>query len=173
MNTPSPLCVIPRGTLAEYEMSKWKNYVEAFVFDDTCEDKWCGDNLYWKYRNGVLTLIGTGDMYDYSSDIDVPWYDVHDKITSINIPNGVSKIGNNAFASCISLDEIYVEAAMPPALGNNALASSPSCFIPCGAIATYQSSNWAQYVSEFVEVCPAVVKAKVPAAWENDDITVW
>ena len=171
--TPSPLCVIPCGTLAEYEMSRWKNYVEAFVFDDTCEDKWCGDNLYWKYRNGVLTLIGTGDMYDYASDIDVPWYDVHDKITSINIPNGVSKIGNNAFASCISLDEIYVEAAMPPALGNNALASSPSCFIPCGAIATYQSSNWANQVGVFEEVCPAVVKAKVPASWEDDDITVW
>ena len=172
-NTPSSLCVIPCGTLAEYEMSRWKNYVEAFVFDDTCDSKWCGDELYWKYGDGVLTLIGTGDMYDYASDIDVPWYDVHDKITSINIPNGVSKIGNNAFASCISLDEIYVEAAMPPALGDNALASSSSCFIPCGAIATYQSSNWAQYVSEFVEVCPAVVKAKVPASWEDDDITVW
>ena len=28
----------------------------------------CGDNLFWEYADGVLTIIGTGDMYDYADD---------------------------------------------------------------------------------------------------------
>ncbi len=58
----------------------------------------CGANLTWTFykSTGVLTISGTGAMYDYSSDI--PWYNYG--VKSIIINNGVTTIGNHAFDSC-------------------------------------------------------------------------
>ena len=30
-------------------------------------NKKCGENLTWEFADGILTISGTGDMYDYSS----------------------------------------------------------------------------------------------------------
>ncbi len=56
--------------------------------------------------DGVLTIWGEGDMPDYSSNIDVPWYNERDKITEVVIMNGVTSIGDYAFYSCDSLESI-------------------------------------------------------------------
>ena len=53
----------------------------------------CGDGLTWKFENGVLTISGEGDMYNYS----FPWDALKDEITSVVIENGVTSIGNYAF----------------------------------------------------------------------------
>ncbi|MCD7786133.1 MAG: hypothetical protein LUG87_00420, partial [Oscillospiraceae bacterium] len=34
----------------------------------------CGDNATWTLEDGILTISGTGDMADYSSNFDIPWY---------------------------------------------------------------------------------------------------
>ena len=73
------------------------------------------------------------------------------KIVTLTIGNGVTSIGNYAFYNCSSLDEVYVLAETPPALGTSALYSSPICYIPAGTLDAYQSSDWVSYVSGFVE----------------------
>ena len=57
----------------------------------------CGDNLTWSIDNGVLTISGTGDMYNYSCSYVAPWYHEKDNITSIVIEDGVTSIGSYAF----------------------------------------------------------------------------
>ena len=57
----------------------------------------CGANLTWYYQNGVLAITGTGEMTDYSSYNNTPWYDLRDKIGWVIIDEGVTTIGNNAF----------------------------------------------------------------------------
>lgn len=57
---------------------------------------WCGDNLQWSYYNRTLTISGTGDMYDYDS-FATPWSSGVGSINSVVIRSGVTSIGSNAF----------------------------------------------------------------------------
>ena len=267
----SPTCYIPCGTLSAYQSSAWAEQVGSFV--EQCDGpivdaNKCGDNLYWAYTDGTLTITGTGAMYDYWYD--APWwkdlglniktillpqgvtsigeyafwdlpnltsvvipegvtsigkgaFSVCPALKSIVIPNSVINIGDNAFSSCeslqsinipnglttisrgvfkncpsltsvtipnsvttiknsafyncsllatitipsnmstiengafygcSSLDSISIEATNPPVLsGSSTFSSSPTCYIPCGTLAAYQSSSWAEQVGSFVEQC--------------------
>lgn len=52
-------------------------------------------------RHGfILTLEGSGALLDFASDKDAPWYGKSGRVTSIVIPEGVTAIGDNAFAQC-------------------------------------------------------------------------
>ena len=101
-------------------------------------------------------------------------------LTAITIPNSVTRIGGWAFSGCSLLDTIYVEATTPPTLEYNNVFTgtpSPTCYIPCGTLAAYQASDWANQVGEFVEeeceeTKEITVKARVPASW-TDSIFVW
>ena len=65
----------------------------------------CGDKLNWiLYSNGTLFFKGSGAMSDYRSNgssdspyTTAPWYPYKDQITSVVIPEGVTKIGAYAF----------------------------------------------------------------------------
>lgn len=63
----------------------------------------CGDNLTWTLDDaGVLTISGTGDMYNYGADAeglvtDAPWTAYGEDVNSIVIESGVTSIGNSAF----------------------------------------------------------------------------
>lgn len=77
----------------------------------------CGENLKWNLRDGTLTITGSGRMNDYKGImgdrgadgsrrmlcVDTPW---GDKITRIVVEDGVTSIGNYAFAFCDSVKEI-------------------------------------------------------------------
>ena len=67
----------------------------------------CGENLTWNLKNGVLTISGTGEMYDYAA-LDVPWYSQRESITSLIIGNSVTRIGNEAFYGCSGLTSIEI-----------------------------------------------------------------
>ncbi len=92
----------------------------------------CGDNATWTFDpgTGVLTISGTGDMWDYTEP--PPGWDdqdgsiirvvIEDGITSvggysfrychnlkqITIPEGVTRIGEHSFEGCESLTEIIL-----------------------------------------------------------------
>lgn len=61
-------------------------------------ESYCGENLAWYFDSstGTLNIVGTGDMYDFENKKQ-PWYSYKDKITSVNLPEGLTRIGNNAF----------------------------------------------------------------------------
>ena len=68
----------------------------------------CGDNVYWTLSNeGVLTISGTGEMYDYGYDSS-PWYSWKSEIKSVIIESGVTSIGDWAFHSCSSLTSVTI-----------------------------------------------------------------
>ena len=60
----------------------------------------CGPNLTWNLTDGVLTISGTGNMTNYSSASNVPWYLMRNSITSIIIENGATSVSANAFSGC-------------------------------------------------------------------------
>ena len=60
----------------------------------------CGPNLKWHLTDdGVLTITGKGEMYDFSYS--GPWG--YPNLTKIIIGDGVTTIGKNAFNGCSSL----------------------------------------------------------------------
>lgn len=63
----------------------------------------CGDNLYWEIDNDnwELKIYGTGPMNDFANR-NTPWIGYNGLIKSIVIKEGVTHIGNQAFAYLLS-----------------------------------------------------------------------
>ena len=60
-------------------------------------DNACGDDLVWLMDSrGVLTISGTGAMWDYASIGAAPW--CGENITGLVLEEGITRIGSNAFA---------------------------------------------------------------------------
>ena len=72
----------------------------------------CGDNLTWTLntKDSTLTILGTGKMtnYDYSWDYYSPWYDYKIYIKYVTLPDGLTRIGAEAFSGCDGLTSITI-----------------------------------------------------------------
>lgn len=72
----------------------------------------CGENLTWSLSgtdsNMVLTISGSGEMTDYDSVLDAPWYGNSQNIKEIQLSPDVTYIGKHAFANCKALESITV-----------------------------------------------------------------
>ena len=76
---------------------------------DTVASGLCGDNISWCLDNsGILTISGSGEMYDWNSTKSVPWNSYKTKIQSVVISDNVSSIGNYAFSECGSVRSIQI-----------------------------------------------------------------
>ncbi len=69
----------------------------------------CGSNLRWYYDDslGILTIAGSGDMYDFDSD-NRPWEKYTYGIASIEIGSDVTSIGAYAFYDCEDLESVTI-----------------------------------------------------------------
>ena len=73
----------------------------------------CGDNLRWTLNDGVLTIFGSGPMYNYiSTDNATPWYDYNDSIKTIVINDGVTSIGNFAFSHIFNVTQVSIPSSV-------------------------------------------------------------
>ena len=78
----------------------------------------CGENVSYSLdtETGVLTISGTGDMTDYSTNS--PFYQ-NTNIKSVIIENGVTSIDDFAFSNCTSLTNITIPDSVT-SIGNDA-----------------------------------------------------
>ena len=102
----------PRTVTAMSDLSFAAIYEQIDVPSSCPYSGKCGDNLTWELScEGVLTVSGTGDMYDYSSwSQDAPWAPYNSLITEVSIPNSVTKIGEVAFVGCTALTRVEAPA---------------------------------------------------------------
>lgn len=89
----------------------------------------CGDNLQWSLSSdGVLTIDGTGKMFDYNSvppyNIS-PWYH-NTNITTLIVKEGVTSIGDYAFLGCYKISSI--------SFPNSLTSIGYSAFDPCSGL---------------------------------------
>lgn len=88
----------------------------------------CGKNLKWSIntKTGVLTISGSGDMYDYkmNSGEEPPWYLSYWKyIKKVDLKSGVTHIGNHAFSICRELTTV----SLPNTLKSIGVCAFDSC----------------------------------------------
>lgn len=65
----------------------------------------CGENLTWELKDSVLTILGTGAM---SWEEYAPWRDYAERITTIELPEGLTNIYNQAFYGCANLKNVTI-----------------------------------------------------------------
>ena len=71
----------------------------------------CGLNLTWDLTDGVLTISGTWNMYNYSYS-SAPWYALRSSIRSVVIKDGVTTIGEGAFLDCTDMTSVTIPTSV-------------------------------------------------------------
>ena len=64
------------------------------------------NGLQWSFSDGVLTISGSGPMPDFESNSDAPWFSFKEYVTGVEIQEGVTYVGENAFVSFTHLTEL-------------------------------------------------------------------
>ena len=98
---------VPAGTSGAYKTA-WADYASKIEDYGTC-----GTNVYWSYNSTShkLTIFGTGAMADYSYS-NRPWFSFRTDITTVDIRNGVTTIGEDAFDGCNALTNISIPTSV-------------------------------------------------------------
>ena len=68
----------------------------------------CGESVTYDYDSDkhLLVISGNGDMTDYITENDVPWWKYEDDIYSVEVEEGVTSIGWNAFRGYENLKDV-------------------------------------------------------------------
>ncbi len=95
----------------------------------------CGDDLYWSYADGTLTVTGSGAMYDFdyyyphgigdSDGSTAPWRIYRDDIRYVVLPDKMTHLGEMAFYLCSNLETIHLPEGIP-SIGINAFCGCNS-----------------------------------------------
>ena len=128
----------------------------------------CGGNLRWSLmEDGVLKITGSGEMPDYSSDSDAPWYRYGSRIKEVRVGANVTKIGKNAFRSTGVQKVVFCaketgSTDAPLVLGNY-------CFAYCDALKEIQFGNRVIVPGDSVFVrCSGLTEVTVPGTVKLD-----
>ncbi len=125
----------------------------------------CGDNLTWTFdeSTGELVISGTGDMYDWSSQDEVPWYDYRSSIKTVTISDGVTSIGDDAFYNCESLEGVTI--------GNSVTFIGDSAFYQCTSLTNLTIGNSVTFIGNCAFCnCESLKSITIPDSVTSIDV---
>lgn len=85
----------------------------------------CGPNLSWTLNAGTLTISGSGAMTDFPESTMAPWYPYRADILRLELPDGLTNIGDLAFYGCKNLTVAVIPGSVT-AIGDFAFANCES-----------------------------------------------
>lgn len=122
------------------------------------------DDIVWVFRpaTGVLNIIGKGQMPDYLSFEETPWYVYKNDIKQVTFSSGISHIGSCSFEGCSSITKIDISRSVET-IGTSAFAGTSiitanipngvreianSAFEGCGSLYTVSLPNTLEMIGE-------------------------
>ena len=81
----------------------------------------CGTNLQWTLSAGTLTISGSGEMEDFPEETMAPWYSYRKQILRLELPEGLTSIGELAFYECTNLTTVVIPDSVKT-IGKHAFA---------------------------------------------------
>lgn len=81
----------------------------------------CGADLQWTLSAGTLTISGSGEMEDFDESTMAPWYPYRRQIVRLELPEGLTSIGELAFYECYNLATVVVPDSVKT-IGKHAFA---------------------------------------------------
>ena len=115
----------------------------------------CGKNVKWSLdtETGLLKITGSGEMIDYRYDN--PWYSYNSYIKECTIEDGVTTIGNYAFAYCDGLTSITIPNSVTT-IGNYA-------FYKCTGLTSVTIPNSVTTIGEYTfSGCKGLTSITIP-----------
>ncbi|MDO5446938.1 MAG: leucine-rich repeat protein [Prevotellaceae bacterium] len=119
----------------------------------------CGEKATWAFddETGALTISGSGNMANYSfgSQGNAPWIEYRREITSVDIADGITSIGDVAFYNCSNLTHISVPNSVT-AIGTNA-------FCGCGNLTFIALPNSIKQIGTYAfYFCTRLTSVNIP-----------
>ena len=139
----------------------------------------CGDDVTWTLEAGVLTIVGSGSIRNYSEIMAAPWAQYADQIftvvvkqgvqavgafafygmkelRSVTLPNSVKTVGNCAFFGCKNLTVVNMLGVSK--IGNSA-------FEQCTALKAIRLPNTLQTIGEEAFYrCESLISITIPVS---------
>lgn len=134
---PNRSFVVPAG-YTFIDESKWKDEYKAnFLVEGKC-----GENAEFVYiaSEKLLRITGTGAIGDYTLNSQ-PWTNFKDKITEIEIKDGITSIGSHAFGEFSNLDEITIPSSVKT-VGDHA-------FYNCSSLKWFGDNDYVETVGDY------------------------
>ena len=73
----------------------------------------CGAKATWTLTDdGILTISGSGAMFDFSSISQIDWWDERESVLRIVVEDGITRIGNNAFYLCTNATDVSISESV-------------------------------------------------------------
>ena len=159
---------VQEGYIETYEVAWGTTY---YTFHNPKD--MCGPNLRWKYETDTHALtiyrfeeskpatmysfVNISDNPDFFTTPDAPWYQYHDEMTSISLPEGLTNIGSMAFYGCSTV----VEA---PVIPSSVTDIEASAFAYCYALRGIVLPDGLQYLGEKAFLsCSSLDTINIPA----------
>lgn len=159
---------VPEGSIEAYEAAWGTTY---YTFHNPKNA--CGTNLLWSYDASTHALsiykadpskpatmanfVNISDNPEFFNTPDAPWYQYHDEIASISLPEGLTNIGTMAFVNCST---VVAEVVIPASVERiDSLA-----FGYCHAIPRLELPEGLQYIGTKAFVgCSSLDTIGIPA----------
>lgn len=159
---------VQEGYIETYEDAWGTDY---YVFHNPKD--MCGANLRWKYNASTHALtiyrfdeskpatmynfMNISDNPDFFNTPDAPWYQYHDEMRSISLPEGLTNIGTMAFVNCSTV----VEA---PVIPSTVIYIENLAFGYCHSLPGVALPEGLQYLGEKAFVsCSSLDTINIPA----------
>ncbi len=149
--------------------------------DEVLDSGSCGENVYWSLSaGGKLIVFGDGAMDNYGLyDGTAPWASYASDIRSVEIQEGVTFVGNNAFGYCENVISVTVAGTVTElgsqcffgcgnlrnvTLNDGLVTIGRNAFAECSCLAELEIPNTVEFIGETAFVYTALRSLYIPAS---------